>query len=155
MLQKNQIEFRDRIIALAKKIGPQYGVDWRLMVAAAILETGWGKSELARRANNLFGIKSVSENDNIYPLGGEKFRYFESESESFRSYGWLMSKSSHYAPAREAARNAPRGEALKIFVENMAPVYCPPDKEYSAKLMRLISVISETCNTNKPEGETK
>lgn len=153
MLKQQQIEFRDRIIALAKKIGPQYGVDWSLMVAAAILETGWGKSELARRANNLFGIKATDSTSSadIYLLGGERFRKFYSEEEAFRSYGWLMSTSTHYASAREIARQS----ALAVFVENMAPIYCPPDKEYSAKLMRLISTISETCNTNKPEGEIK
>ncbi|MCK5643804.1 MAG: glucosaminidase domain-containing protein [Gammaproteobacteria bacterium] len=137
MLNKKQIAFRARATALAKKIAPQYGVDWRLMVAAAILESGWGDSELAQHACNLFGIKataSTPDND-IWRINGERFRRYSSEENAFCSYGWLMRESSHYAEARDAA--------LQMFVDVMAPVYCPPDPEYSTKIMRLIKEIDE------------
>lgn len=35
----------------------KYGVLASLTIAQGILESGWGKSELARKGNNLFGIK--------------------------------------------------------------------------------------------------
>ncbi|MGF1948497.1 glucosaminidase domain-containing protein, partial [Enterococcus gallinarum] len=41
----------------ATKLGKQYGLFPSVMVAQAILESGWGQSDLAKEANNLFGIK--------------------------------------------------------------------------------------------------
>jgi hypothetical protein len=35
----------------------QYGILASLIIAQAILESGWGESELTKQANNLFGIK--------------------------------------------------------------------------------------------------
>ncbi len=139
MLDDQQRAFRDYVVALAKRSGPRYGVDWRLMAAAAILETGWGQSELAQNANNLFGIKATGSTpgDEVYLLGEERFRKYKSEDDAFRSYGWHMSQSRHYAGARQIARET----ALASFVENMAPVYCPPDPEYSAKIMRLVKML--------------
>ena len=136
MINEQQSAFRDRAVALAKKIGPQYGVDWRLMVAAAILESGWGTSELAREALNLFGIKAKDATTQIWHLyKGEYYRKYEHEEDSFHSYGWHMKNSSLYAEARDAA--------LQMFVDVMAPVYCPPDQEYSTKIMGLIKEIDE------------
>lgn len=141
MINDQQIAFRDRVVALAKKIGPKYGVDWRLMAATAIFESGWGKSGLARRSFNLFGIKATvsTPEDEIYFLHGEPFRKFKSEAAACRSYGWLMSQSSHYERARCMARET----ALKVFVANMATVYCPPDSEYATKIMRLVDMLDE------------
>ena len=135
MLSEKQENFRDRITALSKKIAPQYGVDWRLMTAAAILETGWGTSELARRAKNLFGIKATGRTPEIetYSINGERYRKYANEEDACHSYGWHMAKSSHYAPARDAA--------LIAFVETMSPVYCPPDPKYPEKLMHLIAAM--------------
>lgn len=36
-----------------------YGVDARFLAAVAALESGWGKSELARKKNNLFGWRGA------------------------------------------------------------------------------------------------
>lgn len=37
----------------------EYGVDARFLAAVAALESGWGKSELAREKNNLFGWRGA------------------------------------------------------------------------------------------------
>lgn len=151
MINNQQRAFRDRMTALAKEISPKYGVDWRLMVAAAILESGWGESELARRALNLFGIKATNgfKDDEVYLLHGERFRKFQTERDAFRSYGWHMSQSKHYAPARAQAKQA----ALRVFIAHMALVYCPPDKEYGMKLLSLIHSLDDFDTQKREEKQ--
>jgi len=156
MLNEKQEAFREHIVNLSKKIAPQYGVDWRLMAATAILETGWGQSTLAREAHNLFGIKATKStqeedvfilhprnrvgaiNDNPRSVQCEeepkRFRFFRNEDDSCHAYGRLMSRSSHYAQAREAA--------LLKFIEIMAPIYCPDD-DYGEKVLRLVKAFDE------------
>lgn len=55
----NQQEFISKIAPAAMEDWQAYGVPASLTIAQAILESGWGKSELATKANNLFGVKGV------------------------------------------------------------------------------------------------
>ncbi|UQS83228.1 glycoside hydrolase family 73 protein [Bombilactobacillus thymidiniphilus] len=54
--QKN--EFIKQIAPAAMKYGNQYGVFPSITIAQAILESDWGKSQLAADYHNLFGVKS-------------------------------------------------------------------------------------------------
>lgn len=54
------MEFVERISAFAVKYMKQEGILASLTLAQAILESGFGKSELATKANNLFGLKANS-----------------------------------------------------------------------------------------------
>ena len=105
MLTEQQREFRTRISELAKKIGAQHGVDWRLITAAAILESGWGDSELAQNAKNFFGIKATASTpkSEVYLVRGERFRRYPSEEDSFRSYAVA------YEQVESLRRSARRG----------------------------------------------
>lgn len=49
--------FLDKIAALAKADTAKSGILASITIAQAILESGWGKSELAVKAYNLFGMK--------------------------------------------------------------------------------------------------
>jgi hypothetical protein len=49
--------FIEKIGALAKKDMEKHGICAAITTAQAILESGWGKSELTVNANNLFGMK--------------------------------------------------------------------------------------------------
>jgi len=140
MIDKQQRIFRDRVVTLAKISAPKFGLDWRLMAATAILETGWGKSELAGCAHNLFGIKATgsTSEDDVYLFGGERFQKFASDKDAFFAYGRLMSRSSHYEDARRIARDT----ALDVFVAYLAPVYCPTDPEYHSKIMSLVEMLN-------------
>ncbi len=143
MLTKSQLTFRERTIDLAKKFAPQYGLDWRLMAATAILESGWGQSHLARRAHNLFGIKAGPSTppEKVCVLkssdGESRFRKYESDEHSFHAYGQLVGRSNLYARARRMAREA----ALKYFIANLAPVYCPDDPDYRLKITQIIEML--------------
>lgn len=83
-----------------------YGVLPSVIIAQAALETGWGKSELASKSNNLFGIKadkswngkkinmktSENFNDTIY----DNFRVYDSKSESIKDYGDFLKNNKRY-----------------------------------------------------------
>lgn len=54
----SRTQFLDYISKYAKEIGANYDLYASIMIAQAALETGYGTSELATRANNFFGIKA-------------------------------------------------------------------------------------------------
>lgn len=55
----DQEKFIEKIGAMAKADMAQHGICAAITIAQAILESGWGKSELAKNANNLFGMKKL------------------------------------------------------------------------------------------------
>ncbi|SDJ76454.1 glucosaminidase domain-containing protein, partial [Aneurinibacillus migulanus] len=63
-------KIKDAAIEENKKVG----IPASLTIAQAILETGWGESELAKKANNLFGLKGTG------PAGT-----YEKESPEYRN----------------------------------------------------------------------
>ncbi|KRK65054.1 hypothetical protein FC72_GL001681 [Companilactobacillus tucceti DSM 20183] len=54
---QQQQAFLDMAVPMAQKAADKYGVYASVMLAQAILESGWGTSLLATQGNNLFGIK--------------------------------------------------------------------------------------------------
>ncbi|MFP4580808.1 MAG: glucosaminidase domain-containing protein [Candidatus Sumerlaeia bacterium] len=155
-LNEGQVEFLEEVCGLAKKLATDYGLDWRLMAAAAILESGWGESVLARESRNYFGIRALPGDgkDKVYALkrgdGFERFRKYASMEESFRAYGRLLSRSRYYAAAREAREGVltepdVRDRLLEVFVAQMAPVYCPGDPDYGLKIMQLVEMVERVA----------
>lgn len=143
MLTKEQVEFREEIEQLSKVIAPRYGVDWRLMAATAILESGWGESTLAREAKNIFGIRATGKmsTGNVYMLKRgdveEPFRRYDTIREACHGFGRLIGRSRLYERARKKARDT----ALRIMVANMSPVYCPDDPDYRRKIMQIVEML--------------
>lgn len=62
-MQKNQ--FIERLAPYAKQLHQKYGVLPSITLGQAILESDWGKSELASKYNNLFGIKAYGNQPKI------------------------------------------------------------------------------------------
>ena len=107
--QKTENElFIEQIAALAQK--DTNGILPSITIAQAILESGWGKSELAVKANNLFGMKcSLSGNTWKGSVWDGKSAYNKSTGEyysgsyttikaDFRRYGaWAESVADHSA----------------------------------------------------------
>ena len=78
-----------------------YGIPASITMAQAILESGVGNSELARTANNHFGIKCGSEwsGGKVYHDDDEKgecFRSYPSATESFNDHAEFLHKRSRY-----------------------------------------------------------
>ena len=53
-----QAAFLNKAAKQAVKAAKKYGTYPSVMIAQAILESGWGQSALATEANNLFGMKA-------------------------------------------------------------------------------------------------
>jgi peptidoglycan hydrolase-like protein with peptidoglycan-binding domain len=114
-----------------------------LTIAQAILESGWGNSQLSVRANNLFGIKAFSNwrGDKItLPTtewyGDKKqvinadFRVYDSLNKSIEDHNRLLA-TERYKPARECSDY--REASRKIYECGYAT-----DPEYPEKLIRII-----------------
>ena len=58
MMTAQQELFIETVAEGAQEMQAETGISAALTIAQAILESGWGSSELARMANNLFGMKT-------------------------------------------------------------------------------------------------
>ena len=102
--------FLMRIAPKAIMVAQELGIDPRIVVAQAALETGWGNSV---RGNNLFGIKSYGKADGLMVqthevLDGKRqkitdsFRQYESFDDSIEDYGLFLRENKRYQPMLEA-----------------------------------------------------
>ena len=99
-------QFIQELYPEAIKIYDQYGVFPSVTIAQAILETGWGKSELSTKANNLFGIKAdsswkgkkVKMNTSEYYKQKivDEFRAYDNKQESIKDYGEFLNNNKRY-----------------------------------------------------------
>lgn len=105
--QKNYIELVGKV---AKSDMKNSGVPASLTTAQAILEGNWGKSELAKNGNALFGIKAtkawkgkvVKKKTVEYKSGKAveeyaEFRAYDTWEESIRDHGEFLKKNRRYA----------------------------------------------------------
>ena len=137
--------------AFIEEVGPIAAADMRnsgvpasLTVAQAILESGWGASGLAVRANNLFGIKAgTTWTGRVYSADTKECydgKAFETVKAMFRAYsGWAESIADH-----SAVLTAPRYAAVigaADYKEACRAVQAggyATDPAYAEKLIRII-----------------
>lgn len=131
----------------AQRASEKLGVDPRVLVAQAALETGWGKHIMGNGAggssHNLFGIKaqalrpgSVAHMTTEYVDGQpqrlrENFRTYNNFSESFDDYVKLVMNSERYAPARAQAQNP------KAFMQALQGAGYATDPNYAQKIYQI------------------
>lgn len=99
-------QFIQELYPEASEIYNNYGVLPSVTIAQAILESGWGKSELSTKANNLFGIKADSSwkgkkiKMNTSEYYNKKivdvFRQYDSKQESIKDYGEFLKNNKRY-----------------------------------------------------------
>ncbi|MFT8349846.1 glycoside hydrolase family 73 protein [Clostridium saccharoperbutylacetonicum] len=99
-------EFIKGIYPQAADIYDKYGVLPSLTISQAILESGWGKSELSVKAHNLYGIKADSSwkgnkikmNTSEYynKKIKDEFRVYNSYEESIKDYGDFLKNNKRY-----------------------------------------------------------
>lgn len=144
-MTEKQKAFLQTVGDLAKKDMAKSGVLASLTTAQAILESGWGTSELAQNANALFGIKADSRWAGKFYSKVTKECYdgmtYSDVTALFRAYGsWAESVADHSAFLRGSTRyEAVIGEkdyqtackAIKAAGYATAP-------DYAEKLINLI-----------------
>jgi len=91
---------RYRYIAVEEMV--QHGIPASITLAQGILESGSGKSELAAKSNNHFGIKCHTgwTGDRVYhddDAKGECFRKYKNAEESFHDHSYFLTSRSRYA----------------------------------------------------------
>ena len=98
-----RVEFIQEILPGAKENYTNYGILPSLAIAQAILESNWGRSELAQKSNNLFGIKagpdwqgeSVMHNTKEFVNGKmitvqAPFRAYNTKADSIKDHGKFL-----------------------------------------------------------------
>jgi flagellum-specific peptidoglycan hydrolase FlgJ len=119
LVTERESTFLKMAVPAAQLSQSETGVPASVTIAQAILESGWGRSELALKANNYFGIKTGYLNLQPYVefpthewIDGHdvtqlaRFVRFESPADSFRYHAMLLAASSRYAKAMQHCDNA-------------------------------------------------
>ena len=131
-------EFYSQYLPYAEKVSNQTGLDPRLVLAQAALETGYGKSAPNM---NFFGIKShgrkggqtlqTSEFENGQMVGQPAlFRGYESPDQSFQDYASFLKSNPRYEGVLSA-------EGLEDQISAMAKSGYATDPNYGAKLANI------------------
>ncbi|BBA32597.1 muramidase [Methylocaldum marinum] len=141
-------EFVNALWPHAREAAAELGVDPKLLLAQAALETGWGKSMAARgsdgHSHNLFGIKAdrswagehVTAGTLEYVNGAPvrdraAFRAYEDYAESFRDYVNFLKTNPRYAAALEHADNP------RQFLASLQKAGYATDPRYARKVLAI------------------
>jgi len=111
-------------------------------VGQAVLESGWGRSGLAKRHKNLFGMKAGASKDAVElptteVIGGApersraRFRRYDDYAQSLAHHGALLAEDPRYSDARPHWDNWPR------FLATVAPTYAT-DPRYVQRVSHLV-----------------
>ena len=105
-VDENRFQFIKKIEKEAKKSYKKYGVLPSITVAQAILESGWGQSELTQGSNNVFGIKAdeswrgkmveANTSENYSDMVIARFRKYNSIEESIKDHAKFLSENNRY-----------------------------------------------------------
>ena len=92
----SQTEYFNKYKPLADSLEDKYGVPSCLILSVGFLESGSGKSKVAKVLNNHFGI--VGKN-NLDKKGRfkSKYKYFHSVNDSYNSFCKLIASKSYYS----------------------------------------------------------
>ncbi|MFD1953827.1 glucosaminidase domain-containing protein [Paenibacillus thailandensis] len=99
------------------EVEEEYGINALFTIAVMKLESGNGKSKLAKNKNNLFGLNATGG-------GNHKAFSFETKGDSVRKFGQLLSK--HYV-----------GKGLTT-IEKIAKKYCPANPKWASLVMNIM-----------------
>lgn len=153
-------QFVEQLHAYAEKAAAELGVEPKVLLAQAALETGWGKSVIKHKDGNssfnLFNIKAGAswkgKRANVATLEYEKgipekrmagFRSYESYQESFDDYVRLLKNNPRYSQALKHADNPGR------YMQELQRAGYATDPHYADKVMRIYH--SDNVAAYKPD----
>ncbi len=143
-------QFVQQLLPIATRIGRESGIDPRLMVAQAALETGWGRHMIegdgGEPSYNLFGIKAdrrwsgeavtittTEYRDGIAMKERADFRAYPDFEASFRDYVSFLESNPRY---REVLSVADQPDE---FARRLQQAGYATDPEYGSKIRRIMA----------------
>lgn len=149
---------------LARKVSLNYGVPEAIVLAIAGLETSWGRSELALKANNHFGIKAKEgwmgaifhkeTEEYSFARGWEKrkdaFRSYASIEKSYDDFGIYMRLRGLYDELFKLSADDYIAWAIQLQKAGYAS-----DQNYATKLIRIIEMYglhAQPTNASEQQG---
>ena len=136
---ENRQEFVDILKPNAQKVADELGIDARIVMAQAILETGYGSKV---KGNNYFGIKSHGkDNGQTFATKEEirgtmkktkdNFRKYDSLKDSVRDYGLFLQENKRHMPLLEA-------KTLDEQIDALGDSGYATDSKYGEKISGII-----------------
>ncbi|MCW5520243.1 glucosaminidase domain-containing protein [Aureitalea sp. L0-47] len=151
----------DNYSQIAREEMLQYGIPASITLAQGILESGAGRGELTRKANNHFGIKCHSgwTGDRVYhddDKRGECFRKYKDPKYSFRDHSLFLTQRSRYEDLFKLKKDDYKGWARGLKKAGYAT-----DPRYPQKLIDIVEryrlyeydemVLGNKANPVKPD----
>lgn len=146
----SQKQFVDTIAPHAEQAARELGVDPKVLIAQAALETGWGKSVIRQgdgvSSHNLFNIKAdgrwngnrvgvptLEYKDGVPYRTQASFRAYDSYAESFSDYVRLVKNSPRYADALQVANDP------QAYLQALQRAGYATDPAYARKITNILS----------------
>ena len=119
---------------IAKEVASELGIDPRIVMAQAVLETGWGSKV---KGNNYFGIKGKGQEvttheevDGLMVKLKDEFRTYDSLEDSVKDYGKFLKANKRYKPLLEA-------ESFNEQIDALAASGYATDTRYGEKIKEI------------------
>ncbi|MGB1238945.1 MAG: flagellar assembly peptidoglycan hydrolase FlgJ [Pseudomonadales bacterium] len=156
-------EFVEKLLPLAEQVAGELGVDPKVLLAQAALETGWGK-HMVRNADgsnsyNLFNIKPGSRwqgdtassstlefKDGVMQRENAHFRAYASYEDSFKDYVQFLKGSPRYSRALESAADPVQ------YLNLLQRAGYATDPKYADKITRIFENNIVPQAAEKPKG---
>ena len=150
-------DFVTALIEPAKQVENQIGVPFKVVIAQAALETGWGKKIIqtpkGQSSNNLFNIKAdsrweggqVSKDTLEFEQGtlvkkNEPFRTYSSVADSVNDYIHFLSSGDRYQDALKNPSN------VEQFLQGLQNAGYATDPNYANKILGTLSKVTSLLN---------
>ena len=130
------------------KTAEVFRVPYEMITAQAALESGWGTSRFATKANNLFGIRTWSKDvPHLLPQGVPKWpgwgvRAFASKCDSVQEYVRLLNEHQAYVKFREARKTSNDPIVLIKTLDKFSTT-----ADYDKRVIRIINKIRKLEET--------
>ncbi len=141
--------FVDYVYPHAKKASEKLGVDPKILIAQAALETGWGKHVISnpqgQSSNNVFNIKADSRwkgdhvsvqtleySDGIAKKESANFRRYDSVVDSFNDYVTFIKNQPRYQQALQTSNS-------KDYIQSLQDSGYATDPNYAKKVMSIFN----------------
>nr|WP_067287969.1 flagellar assembly peptidoglycan hydrolase FlgJ [Marinobacterium profundum] len=141
-------EFVATLLPMAQRLAPEIGVDPKVLVAQAALETGWGRhisqDSSGRNSRNLFNIKADSAwqgervgvstleyRDGVAVRESAAFRAYGSFEQSFEDYVSFLQQNPRYRQALEQAADP------QAYLQELQAAGYATDPAYAKKIGRI------------------